>query len=620
MDPDLLRYYNQELHVMRELGGEFASTYPKIAGRLGLSSFECADPYVERLLEGFAFLAARIQMKMDQEFPAFTENLLEIIYPHYLAPTPSMAVVQFEPDTGLQDRYVIPKGTSLRGLLGADDRTACEYTTGTDVSLWPLRLADASYIASPAPLTSRDVGEMHGVRAGLCLIFETSKDIALDDLGIETLPLFLRGDGGLATRLYEQLLASATAVVLRCEDKTVARLEAKSIRRMGMRDEEALLPQAAPSFSGYRLLQEYFAFPQRFLFVELTGLEALKPAVRGKKTTRFEVIVLLNRSDGPLAGSLSTESLALFAAPAINLFPKRMDRIDISEHTPEFHVIPDRTRPMDFEVHHLTSVQGIASGHDEIQPFAPFYNVHHHERTSGYYAIRRARRVLSSKQRQQGPRTSYVGSETYISLVDQDQAPYRHDLRQLSLTGYCTNRDLPLMMPIGTGASDFTLEIGAPVTAIACLAGPSPPLPALARGRTAWRVISHLSLNYLSLQDVDENQGAAGLRNLLRLYGVSMAENTIERQIEGIVRVATQPITRRLPQYKTAAFGQGLEITLVLDETAFEGEGAFLIGSILERFFARWVSINAFTETVIRTIERGEIKRWPAQPGRRHNL
>jgi len=202
-------------------------------------------------------------------------------------------------------------------------------------------------------------------------------------------------------------------------------------------------------------------------------------------------------------------------------------------------------------------------------------------------------------------------------VVDADAAPYPPELAQLSVSTLCTNRDLPIRMPVGAGGNDFDLDTHAPVQAIHCL-HKTDPTPSHAHGQAAWRTISHLTLNYLSLVD-DGAQGAAALRSLLSLYGQA-AEPTIRHQIEGVRSVATRPRVRRLVRDGRIAMVRGLEITVTMDEAAFEGTGAFGLGGVLERFFAKYVSINSFTETVIRTDGRGEIMRWPVTAGQRHTI
>ena len=625
MDPRLLEYYNRELQHLRELGGEFAREFPKIAGRLGLEGFECADPYVERLLEGFGFLAARVQLKMDAEFPRFTQHLLEIIYPHYLAPTPSMAVVQFQPDPtegALEKGFVVPRGGELRSILGKGEQTPCEYRTAQDVTLWPLELIEAQYFAGREPAAQLEPADLTRVRAGIRLRLRTTlPDLPISKLALDHLQLYLHGSDVLPGRLYEQLLANTVLVVARPGERPAPwyeKIPGNAIRRLGFEDEQALLPCPPPSFHGYRLLHEYFAFPQRYLFVEVSGLG---PAVRRCVGRELEVLILLSRPDPALENVVAAANFALFCTPAINLFPKRADRIHLSDQVAEHHVVADRTRPMDFEVYQVTGVTGIGADNEE-QDFLPFYasydRLSQRDRRS-FYTVHRMPRQLSDRQRRHGPRSSYVGSETYLALVDADETPYRGSLRQLAVTTLCTNRDLPLHMPVGRGDTDFNLVSGAPVGSVRCLAGPTSPRQSPAHGDTAWRLISHLTLNYLSLADSDARQGAVALRELLALYG-DLADTAVRKQIDGVCSIQAAPITRRAPIPGPIAFARGLEVAVTLDENAFEGVGGFILGAVLEQFFAKYASINSFTETVVKTTERGEIMRWPARIGRRHTL
>jgi len=631
MDPRLLGYYNRELQHVREMGGEFAREFPKIAGRLGLEGFECADPYVERLLEGFAFMAARVQLKLDAQYPVFTQHLLQMVYPHYLTPMPSMAVVQLQPElkeSALAAGYTVPRHTALRSLVAGGERTACEYRTAHALTLWPLALREAKYLDTPAAIAAAGIGlppaqaAAKPVRAALRLRFETLAGVQANMLALDALPLFLAGTDELPTRLYEQLLGHAAGFVVRGQDAAGAPVELQrgrsELRARGFADDEALVPYDGRAFSGYRLLQEYFACPQRFLFAELGGLRA---ALRRLHGTGFEIVVLLERSVPSLAQAVSADNFRLFCTPAINLFPRRADRLHLAPGKTEYHVLADRTRPMDFEIHSLGEVEGFGDRQEPEQRFLPFYggDAHTwHARHGAFYTMRREPRLLSARQRRQGARSSYVGSEVYVSLVDADDGAYATSLRQLGLQLLCSNRDLPLHMPVGKGATDFTMDAGAPVHSVRCVAGPTKPRPALSDGETAWRLLSHLQLNYLSLFE-DGQDGAAALREMLTLY-CDPFDAAALRQIEGIKQVRAQPIVRRIPAPGPISFGRGLEITLTCEDSAFEGSGAFLLGAVLQHFFARYVSVNSFTETVLRTSERNEIARWPAQLGKRQLL
>jgi type VI secretion system protein ImpG len=625
MDPRLLQYYNLELHHLRETGAEFAEQFPKIAARLGMHGLAVDDPYVERLLEGVGFLAARVQLKIDAEFPRFTQALLEIVYPHYLAPTPSMLVAQLKPDPNDPNLAVgpsVPRGSPLSSVAASDEATSCEFRTSQDVRLWPVEVASASYFsfAPDLPLNALPIAQR--IKGGLRIRLKTTAGLKFNQTAIDRLCFYLAGRDDVANKLYELCLGTGLgALVLPSGGgaKWHELLPATALRPVGFTDEEALLPVTLRSFQGYRLLQEYFAFPQRYRFFEVAGLSR---AIRRVDGDQLELVILLGRGDATLEAVVDRSNLALFCTPAINLFDKRADRIHVDDSSYEYHVVADRTRPQDFEVYAVTEVVGHGIGTDSEQQFLPFYSAYSSDRDhqqSAYYTTRREPRLVSATAKRRGSRSSYIGSEVFLSLVDPAQAPFSGDLRQLSIRTQCTNRDLVLLMPVGVGSSDLTLDVAAPVASIRVLNGPSRPYAPLADGAVSWRAVSHLSLNYLSLVQSTREEGAAALRDLLELYAVSTDASAM-RQIEGIRSVNVGRVVRRLRGPGPLAFGRGLEITLQIDELAFEGASSYVLGSVLDRYFARHVSMNSFTETVLRSEGRGEMYRWVPQWGARPTL
>lgn len=623
MTPEILRLYNEELSYLREMGGEFAATYPKIAGRLGLEAGEASDPHVERLLEGVAFLSARVQAKLRARFPDFTQSLLDIVYPHFLSPVPSMTVVGFTPDADagrMEKGHLIPRGTRLVSAVVQGTITACEFQTAHDVHLWPIELRSVDYIHRADRVSALQLPGRSGAQAAIRLRLATTNGMALQKLGIRTLPLHFPADGGAGGALLQQLLSDCTGVVLRPTERPCPwqeRLPASVIRHNFDDADQALLPAVPRAFSGYRLLQEYFALPERTMFVELTGLA---DAIAQSEGPEIEIIFPLRRIDARLERQLRLNNIRLFATPAVNLFEKTADRIRLSEAQHEYHIVPDRVRPLDLELHSIISVRGEMANGDRM-PFRAFYaaNDGREGEAGGYYTLRRETRVLSQRARQYGTRTSYIGTEGYLTIGDPAAPPYRDDLQQLSVRCRCTNRDLPLMLPCGEGETDFSLEIAAPVTSIRCLTLPTRPGPSPAQGDVAWKLISHLSLNYLSIADTEGGAGADALHELLSLYA-SADRPDLMRQIGGIGHVASAPAIRRIPGAGLSAVARGVEITLQIDEAAFEGIGGFPLASVLARFFARHASINSFAETVLRTANDGEVARWPAMPGRKATL
>jgi len=624
MDPRLLQYYNLELQHLREMGAEFAEHFPKIAARLGMHGLEVDDPYVERLLEGVGFLAARVQLKLDAEFPRFTQALLEIVYPQYLAPIPSMLIAQFTPDLNdpsLATGFKVPRGSPLSAQLGSTDAADCEFRTAHDVTLWPVEIASAAYFSYAPDLPLNALPIARRIKGGLRIRLKTTAGLTFAQTGIDRLCFYLSGRDDVAHKLYELVLAGklgALVVPAKTPPPWHEFISAEAIRPVGFTDEEALLPVTLRSFQGYRLLQEYFSFPQRFRFFEVSGLAR---AMKRVDANQLELVILLGRGDSTLENVVDASNLELYCTPALNLFPKRADRIQVNDGAHEYHVVPDRTRPLDFEVYAVTGVVGHGIGTDSEQQFLPFYSAYSTDeshRHAAYFTTRREPRLMSHTARRRGPRSSYIGTEVFLSLVDPNQAPYNGDLRQLSIETLCTNRDVALLMPRGMKPSDLSLDVAAPVKGTRVTGGPSRPYAPLADGAVSWRAISHLSLNYLSLVQATPEDGAAALRDLLELYAPS-PDHSARRQVEGIRAVRVNRIIRKLRAPGPLAFGRGLEIGVQVDELAFEGASAFMLGAVLDRYFARHVSINSFTETVLRS-EHREINRWGQQWGARPTL
>jgi len=633
MNSNILRYYEKELHYLRELGSEFASAYPKIAGRLGLERYSCADPYVERLIESFAFLSARIQLKIDAEFPQFTEYLIEQLYPNFLAPVPSMMVAKFEPDlqeTSLANGFKIPRHTSLYSIIGKGEHTACEYRTAHEVNLFPILVSFAQYLPFSGELNGVKIAQSTSlqqiisankegdIQSILKLRLKAGAGLNFNNININNLPIFLTGDGITPYLLLEYLIANPVAVVV-TEAKNKSSwhqaIDASHIKHDGFSNDHSLLPNTTRGFSGYRLLQEYFAFSQRYLFVTLSDL---KPVLSNANCSEIDVFILFNKYNSKFEQILSQDNFVLFSTPAINLFPKRCDRIHISDTEPEYHIVADRMRPNDFEIFSISSVRGFGLDSKYKQLFKPLYM--HQDRylninniNPGYYQLRRTSRILGQNEKQKGARSQYYGTEVYISLVDIEQAPFSDNLHQLSIEALCTNRDLPISLPLGIGKSDFTSETAAPLLSIRCISGPSRPQSLLSSKQSPWRLINHLTANNLSLID-DTDNSTKQIKNLLSLY-ISDNIYSSSRQVNGILQVKKNMIMRRLPIEGPISYARGMQINITLEDEAFEGTGCFLLGSVLERFFAKYVNLNSFTETILTTSQHGEVMTWPPRIG-----
>lgn len=632
MDARFLDYYNRELAYMRELGAEFARQYPKVAGGLGMHGIDVADPFVERLLEGFCFLTARVQLKMDAEFPRFSERLLDVVYPDHLAPTPSMAVVQFEADPAqgtLGQGFTVPAGTSLMAAAPRGMGTACEFRTAQPVTLWPLALRSVDLVPVPAGLASHaGGGTTTGARRALRIVLGARGGASLNRLPVDQLMFFLSGPERQAMRLLELVCAGTIAVVLRdageegtgragAEGSRLASLGPEAVVHEGFDAEQALFPPGSRGFEGYRILREHFAFAARNLFFSVRGLREAFAASRGEC---IEMLLLIDGDDADLERSIDATHLALDCTPAINLFPKRTERIPVTPGTSEYRLMVDRTRALDYEIFAVKRVIGHRAGDGGAQgdcAFHPLYmaTAGDAEESGAYYSVRRETRLVGTQARRSGIRSNYAGTDVYVSLVDRRQAPFDERIELLSADTLCTNRDLPLHLA-AAGVADLTLKISAPVSRVRIVRGPSTPRPPLAQDEANWRLIAHLGLNYQPLAEIEDEAGAQRLREQLEIYA-DPADAPLARRIRGIRRLACKPVFRRLPVAGPLVYGRGVRVEMTVDDHAFAGDSPYVLGAALEQFFARHASINAFVEFALYSAQRGEIAQWPARIGRR---
>lgn len=621
MDTRLLRHYETELAFLREMGAEFANSYPKIASRLGMDGLEVLDPYVERLIEGTAFLTARVQLELEMQYPAFTRHLLDVVFPHFLAPTPSMLIAEMTPDVenaDLVQGYTLPRDTVLRSKLVEGAQKACQFRTSHDLDLWPITVSEAEYIDGRGALVAGGIAKDSAARAAIRLRLTRNGGLPINELPLNELTFFLGGQISTGWTLFEMLCAKPAMVVARSIDRRddwVHTLKTP-VEPRGLDRSEALLPTPRPSFDGYRLLQEYFAMPERNLFVRVSDLAGAVAKATGDSV---DIYILLRENKTEIAPNITPDAFKLYCVPAINLFPKRCDRVPITQRVNEFHVVPDRTAPKDFEVFSITSVTGISrEGKDDI-PLKAFYSSDELTAAGGgsnaYFSHNRHLRQRTESEALRGTRTNYLGSESYLSVVDANEAPYPASLSQLAVEAMVTNRDLPMLLPNGV-ADVFHLPDGGPVASISTPVGPTKPRPCIAQGDAAWRAISHLSLNYLSISDESDQDegGASALRELVGLY-TPIGDRALEQQLEGISSVKTRPIVRRMHDGVLSTAVRGQEITIELDEAYFEGSSVFMLGAVLERFFRKYATINTFTETALKTQQRGEIARWSPKMG-----
>lgn len=610
MRDDLLLYYERELDYLRKMAVQFAEKHPKVAARLALEPSKCEDPHVERLLEGFAFLAARVHLKLDDEFPEISEALLSVVYPQLTRPIPSLSIVEFQLDpekgkltTGLE----IPRHAPLysRPVGGVP----CTFRTCYPTTLWPLEVTAGEWRApsrlQPAVKATDSTG---AVRIEL----RTAPDVKLPDLKIGRLRFYLDGEAGLMNLLYELLFNRLNRVLVRDptpgSKMSPVSLPASALEPVGFSPEEELFPCGHGTFLGHRLLMEYFSFPEKFFFIDLVGLEDIWSG--GFKDT-FEVVFLISEVEGDdrrqrLELELTKKSFRLGCTPVANLFPQIAEPIQLSQRRYEYEVLPDVRRPYAAEIFSVDEVTAINTSTQETLIFEPFYSLRHSARNARTGCYWLARRRSSNRPNDEG-------TDISLTLVDLSMRPMDPDANILSVRTTCTNRGLPARLPFGSEDGDFELEGAASLKRVVALRKPTPPIRPAAGKAAFWRLISHLSLNYLSLVE----DGREALQQILRLYDLGQAAYSQE-VIESIRSVRSRRQFARVSSENGISFARGQRVEIDLDEDRFAGGGVFLFASVLEHFLALNASLNSFTQLVVTTPQRKEAMReWEPRTGRK---
>ncbi len=624
MRDELLGYYERELIFLRKMGADFAKKYPKIAARLSLDEEKVEDPHVERMIEAFAYLTARVSLKLDDELPEITESFLNVLYPHYLVPIPSMAISQFaygSPKDKVTTAQKINHGAKMYSR--PVDGTPCRFQTCYDVNLLPLEITEAA-LESPAPPNAQGVLTDAYLRISLrCYADATLAELKDGETEAppESLRFFLNGDPQLVFPLYELIFNHASAVEFRPKETpignktimTMTNLQFKlpdpviltpdAIKQVGFDEEERMLPYSKRSFTGYRLLTEYFAFPYKFLFFDIFGLDQ---AIKKKFGGHFDVIIHLKNVVPPRA-PITAETFAMGCTPIINLFSQTADPIYLSQQKYEYHLIPDVHRQNTTEVYSINDVLTSDPKTNVVREFSSFYSLRHaygeQLEKVFWYSTRRASERLDDD-----------GTEMYLTMVDMNFNPRVPAEEVITVKTTCTNRDLPARLPFGGKDNDFEVEGTALVSRVKCLTKPSETLRPPQRRAAQWRLISHLTLNYLSLLE-NKNGVPEALQEILQLYNYNDSSAT-RKQILGISGIQSRKVVRQIGNRVGAGFVRGIETTLEFDEEQFVGSGMFLLASVLERFFGIYVSSNSFNQLVIKTKQReGEIKRWPPRAG-----
>ncbi len=624
MRDELLDYYERELIFIRRMGADFARKYPKIAARLLIDEEKIEDPHVERMIEAFAFLAGRINLKLDDELPEITESFLNVIYPHYLSPIPSMAISQFllgSPKNKITVIQKIERGAKLYSR--PIDGSPCNFKTCYDTQLVPVEVLHAG-LESVAPPNAQGKLTDCQIRISLkCFgdtLFSEMKDAETSE-PLKFLRFYLNGDPQLVFPLYELIFNHSSAVEIQPKETPITNktlpsmsniqlklpdpviLPKDSIREVGYSVDEGMLPYSKNSFVGYRLLTEYFTFPHKFLFFDIYGLDE---AARKKFGNHFDIVIHLKNVTPPRA-PITTDTFLLGCSPIINLFSLIADPIYLSQQKYEYQIIADIHRQSATEIYSTDEVFTTDPRTGVTREFSPFYSLKHAHGSQKekvfWYANRRA-----------SQRPNDDGTEVFLTLVDKNFNPRVPAEEVIIVRNTCTNRDLPARLPFGSKEGDFEIEGTALISRIRCLTKPTETIRPPQRRALQWRLISHLNLNFLSLVE-NQNGVPEALQEILQLYNFNDSA-VIHKQILGITGIESRKIVRQIGNRTGAGFVRGVETTLEFDEDQFVGSGLFVFASVLERFLGIYTSLNSFNQLVIKTKQREEIvKRWMPRAG-----
>lgn len=583
---DLLPYYERELAFLRQRAREFAERYPKIAARLQLNGEVCDDPHVERMIESCALLSARVTKRLEDSYPQFTEALLDALYPHYLRPFPSCAIACFEPGpAGVAGERALPRGSELctRPVQGV----SCRFRTAWQVDLTPLRVGGLRF--EGAPTWPPGVVMPAGCAALLSLRLDGGGASASGFA--RALRLYIDAEPSLAAALRDAFFLRVLCAYAVGADGRWHALHDTLVGAVGFEDDEALIDLPANAHPAYRHLTEYFAFPEKYNFLDL-HLERLPEAVRHGPTLTLHFALDGPRADGDAGRLLQTLGPGMLRSgcvPVVNLFRQRGEPIRLTHQRTHYPVVADARKPHAYEVHSIDAVRRVRRGADgeSVTELRPFFSLHHGEtpQAEGHY-------WHVERKLQAGARNA--GHEFEIAIVDADFDLYRAQSDVLGLELVCTNRDLPIRLAIGLPGGDLFVDGGGAGPVVRLLRKPSAPCRFDHRGSGQWRLISHLTLNQLSLS----GNGAQALRELLALYDLPHSPVS-RRQIDGIVAVDQAPATAWLPGRPFPCFVRGIEVRVTVAEPSLVGSGVDVFARVLDRFFGLYVHLNSFVQLVL---------------------
>lgn len=574
-----LTWYNRELGSLRKRASVFAQQHPKVAGRLRLTADAVDDPHVERLIQGFAYSAARIRQKLDDDFPELTETLLEALYPHYLAQIPSMSILKFDPSSQ-QDESI----TLLRDMIVDSEPVrgdVCRFTTTQELKLSPLAVKDCK-LAQP-PYVAPPVTDLTPMSCLSISVSATGPVNSLAALDVDRLTFFIKAPFATGASLYELLFNHTIGIAVgrHREDKAALRLLPSALKPIGFEHDKRMLPYSKRSFPGFRLLAEFFALPEKFLFFELEGLKSFLADMPGKE---FHIFFYLDTPANTLVSAVDQTSFDLHCTPVINLFEQRAEPISVDHTQNEYDLLPDARYNSSREIYAIERVD-ISDQKGQRKEVPPFFGRKKQTNESQAAIYWQYKRDLADDNK---------SFKAKVRFVDMNLDPVAlEDHLVASVDTLCINRGLPELLPFGGGQPHFKTQATiSEIGKINCLLPPTHAQRFESEGESYWKLISHLSLNHLPLTSGDPEI----LKSMLRLYDFRRAPE-MRSMIEAIVSVTSKKATARLSDGTIAS---GVDVTVEFNDTLMDRGVAYLFGSVLSHFFGLYASINTFSRLTVR--------------------
>lgn len=595
---DLLPHYERELAMLRRSLHEFASRYPKIAARLAVSGEHSDDPHVERMLQSFALLAARIDTRLDDDYPEFTEGMLQTLYPHYLRPYPSCSIVEFDIEglfEGLSGPVTIARGTDIV----TKDRP-CRFRTAYDVTLAPMRIRSARYLRSAAaPANASLPPDTSGLVA---ITFARAAGAAgLHAISPSTIRLHAHGQREIVTTLTDTLLMRATKAFVEADGsgRWIA-LDRFPVKAAGFDADDALVETGATASAQFRLLAEYFAFPDKFDFFDVDAASML--AATGPCSTLTLYLVIEGVHDDSWAGQrmaqLSEKHLKLFCTPVVNLFETKAEPIKIDPLTQAYAVTPKvqkSTSTSDFEIYSVDAVYPEKQSPSSPGAFQPFFGLMHGSAATlgGPYWVVRS---------DDDPEHRDI-AHTTLAFVGLDGHPAVVPVSQVAVDVTCTNRNLPSTLPYGSATGDLMIEGGSVACRLVLLRRPTQSVRAQQSHGALWRLIAQFTPHAMSLSP----EGLDEIKRLLRQFATLSPAPA--RQIEGVAFIGSRSTMQWIVMEPCPALVRGIEVTLAVDEQAFSGNSVSAFIEVMDGFFAPFAPVNSFVQLVVLSKSTGALLR-----------